>query len=158
MRLNAKPIAYVDESGFIVPNPNYSDETIRSIKGKFLFTKEELELAISEMNRLQDARRTLADKHYGAEAVDAPYVIDNVEEAVKSMARERETVPSFTASPSRGRKKDGESKRVTMPNEVELPDSLHKEPSGINLTEEELEVFNGIDKDAAVAALFGEQS
>lgn len=155
MRPTTKPIAFVDETGFIVPNPNYSQETLKHVRGRFIYTQAELDSAIKEMNRLQNSRRELADKHYGSDAIHVPRDFDDVEDVIQQMDGTRETVPSMKASSSRGRKTEGTSKKLKAPNMTEAPTSLHKEPEGINLTEEELEDYRGIDSSDAVAALFG---
>lgn len=155
MRPTNKPIAFVDETGFIIPNPNYSQETLKHVKGRFIYTEEELDSAIKEMNRLQNSRRELADKHYGADAIHVPREFDDIEDVIQQMDGTRETVPSMKASQKRGKKTEGKSNKLKAPNVSDAPLSLHKEREGINLTEEELDDYRGIDSSDAVAALFG---
>ena len=155
MQLNRRPIAFVDESGYVVPNPTFSSESIKHLKGRFIYDAEEFDNAVDEMNRKQEERRRLADKYYGAEAVRVPAAYEDVNNVITEMDGTRETVPSFTAAPNRTKKTTGKSHRVVAPNEAPLPESLHEQPRGMNLTEEELQDNKGIDVDGALTAMFG---
>ena len=155
MKHTQRPIAYVDESGYVVPNPTFTESSMRYMKGRYIYTQTELKHAIEDMNRRQDERRRLADKHYGGDAVQTPAEFEVIEEVTEVMDGHRETVPSLTAAPTRPRKTEGKSRKLMMPNEAELPETLHEEPKNVNLTEEEREDLQGIDVNAAVAAMFG---
>ena len=155
MNVHSKPLAFVDESGFIIPNPTFNTESMKHIKGRFIYSQTELKQAIADMNRRQDERRALADNHYGGDAVviDAGY--ETIEDAHEAMAGQRETIPSLTASPTRKRKTEGPSQKLKQPNYAPLPDSLDKPQQGVNLTEEERADLQGIDTAEAVKAMFG---
>lgn len=155
MNHSMKPLAFVDESGYVIPNPTYKEESIKHIKGRFIYTSAEFEEAIRDMNRKQDERRMLADSHYGAHARLAPVEYDTIGDVVDALAGQRETVPSMIASPTRKGKTGGVSQRVVAPNVSPLPESLNKEPQGMNLTPEEREDLHGIDTAEAVQAMFG---
>ena len=157
MQLNRKPIAFVDESGFIVPNPTFSSESIKHLKGRFLYTPEELRQATEDMNRRQSERRILADKHYGGEAVEVPAAYETIESVIEHMDGTRETVPSMTASPNRKKQTQGKSEKLRAPNMADLPDTLHVEPTGVNLSDEEREDLRGIDTNSVVDAMFGKK-
>lgn len=157
MQLNRKPIAFVDESGYIVPNPTFSSESIKHLKGCFLYTPEELKQAMDDMNRRQNERRVLADKYYGGEAVEVPASYETIEAVIENMDGVRETVPSMTASPNRKRQTQGKSEKLRAPNMAELPDSLHKEQFGVGLTKEERDNVHGIDAGSVVDAMFGKK-
>ncbi len=47
MQLNRKPLAFVDESGYVI----YIHNRISKHKGRFIYTQADLKFAISEMNR-----------------------------------------------------------------------------------------------------------
>lgn len=151
-----KPLAFVDESGYVIPNPTFNPESMKHIKGRFIYTKTEFNRAMEDMNRRQDERRMLADQHYGGEAVlmDASYEV--IEDEVDRLAGTRETVPSMSASPTRKKKTEGKSEKLTQPNYAPLPDTLDKPQQGMNLTEEEREDLQGIDTADALKAVFGQ--
>ena len=155
MHLQGKPLAFVDEGGFVVPNPVFSEETLRHIKGRFIYTPAELQQAIADMNRKQDERRMLADSHYGADAVQIDASFEEVTAVINDMDGHRETVPSMTASPNRKRKTEGKSQKLTQPNYAPLPETLDVPQQGVNLTDEEREDLQGIDAGATITALFG---
>lgn len=155
MNHSMKPLAFVDESGYVIPNPTFKEESLKHIKGRFVYTPAEFEQAIRDMNRKQDERRMLADSHYGAHARLAPVGYDTIEDVVDELAGQRETVPSMIASPTRKRKTDGKSERLVTPNISPLPETLNKEQQGMNLTPEERDDLRGIDTAEAVQAMFG---
>ena len=69
----------------------------------------------------------------------------------------RETVPSMTASPNRKKQTQGKSEKLRAPNMADLPDTLHVEPTGVNLSDEEREDLRGIDTNSVVDAMFGKK-
>lgn len=155
MRPTNKPLAFVDESGFIIPNPTFNNESMKHIKGRFIYTQTELKNAYEEMNRRQDERRALADNHFGAEAIQAPADYEVLGDVIEDLSGTRETVPSLTASPTRKRKTEGASQKLKQPNYAPLPKSLDKPQQGVNLTDEERADLQGIDTADAVKAMFG---
>lgn len=156
LNTSQKPLAFVDDSGFVIPNPTFNSESLKHIKGRFIYTQTEFKRAIEEMNKRQDERRILADQHFGADAVlmDASY--ETIEDEVDRLSGTRETVPSLSASPTRKKKEGGKSEKLTQPNYAPLPDTLNVPQQGINLTEEEREDLQGIDTASAVKAMFGQ--
>lgn len=149
-----RPIAFVDQSGFVIPAPNFNAESARHINGRFIYTTAELEMAIEEQERLQTERRALADDLYGAEAKNAqigPH--DVIGDVIENMEGVRETVPSFTADPKRTRKTQGPSNKLHRPNRAHLPPTLEGLPKTVDVDAEGNPV--GIDTNAAVAAMFG---
>lgn len=151
-----KPLAFVDESGFVIPNPTFNTESLKHIKGRFIYTKTEFKRAIDDMNKRQDERRQLADQHFGGEAVlmDASY--ETIESEVDRLSGTRETVPSLSASPARKKKEGGKSEKLTQPNYAPLPDTMNAPQQGVNLTDEEREDLQGIDTASALKAMFGQ--
>lgn len=155
MKLHGKPIAFVDSTGYVVPNPNFTAESLRYIQGRFIYTQAELEIAMQDMNRRTEERRMVADAHYGADAANMPDDYEVVEDVITGMAGQRDTVPSFTAPPNNPRKTQGKSKKLTAPNVAPMPESLHREPQGVNLTDEERADLQGIDVKETTVAFFG---
>lgn len=155
MKSTQKPIAFVDESGYIIPNPTFPAESLKYIKGRFIYTETELRRAVAEMKQRQNERRALADEHFGAEAVLMDTAYETIEDEVDRLSGTRETVPSMTASPKRPKKTDGKSNKLTQPNYAPLPENLNEPPRGVDLTDEEREELHGIDTAAAVQAMFG---
>lgn len=155
MNTSRKPLAFVDESGYVVPNPIFTDESKKHVKGRFVYSATELQNVIADMNRRQDERRRLADDHYGADAILAPVDYDTIEDAIGDLAGTRETIPSFNASPTRTRKTTGQSQKLTQPNYAQLPETLDKPQNGVNLTEEARADLVGIDTAEATRAIFG---
>lgn len=152
-----KPLAFVDKHGFVIPNPTFTDHSIRYMQeGRFIYTATEFKRAVEEMNVRQDERRKLADEHFGADAVlmDANY--DNIDDEIDRLSGTRETVPSLSASPKRPRKTEGKSQKLTQPNLAPLPETLNEPQHGVGLTDEEREDLHGIDTAAAVQAMFGQ--
>lgn len=155
MQHSRKPIAFVDEGGFVVPNPVFSPESNKHVKGRFIYTQAELDAAIADMNRRQDDRRMLADSHYGGDAVQIKPDFEEVTAVIADMDGQRETVPSMTAAPNRPRKTGGKSEKLTQPNLAPLPETLNKPQQGVGLTDEEREELQGVDTNAAIKAMFG---
>lgn len=155
LNTSQKPLAFVDESGFVIPNPTFNSESLKYIKGRFIYTQTEFKRAIAEMNQRQDERRQLADQHFGADAVLMDTTYDVIEDEVDRLSGTRETVPSLSATPTRKKKEGGKSEKLTQPNYAPLPDTLNVPQQGINLTEEEREDLQGIDTASAVKAMFG---
>lgn len=155
MQLQGKPLAFVDESGFVIPNPVFSTESLRHIRGRFIYTPSEFKQAVDDMNKKQDERRMLADSHYGADAVQIDPAFEEVTAVIDEMDGQRETVPSMTASPTRKRKTEGKSQKLTQPNYAALPDTLDMPQQGVDLTDEERADLRGIDTSAALTAMFG---
>lgn len=150
MRPMTRPLAFVDEGGYIIPNPTFTNESLKHIKGRFIYTKADLDEAIVAMNRKQDERRQLADSHFGAEAVRAPADFEVIGDVIDDMSGTRETIPSFTASPTRKRQSGGASKKLAQPNYSPLPESMHQD-SPVDSDEP----IMGIDTSGAVQAMFG---
>lgn len=150
-----KPIAFVDASGFVVPTPTFNKESLNHIKGTFIYTKEQFDRAVEEMNRLQDERRMLADNHYGADAIRAPANYEVIGDVMEELDGVRETVPSLSASPTRTRKTTGKSLKVQQPNYAPLPETLTVAQQGVGLSEEERADLQGIDVAEATRAMFG---
>lgn len=153
--MTKKPLAFVDDSGYVVPNPVFSEMSVKYARGRFLYTQTEVKEALEAMNARTLERRYLADKEYGNDMVRADPAEADPLAIAKELDGVRETVPSFNASPNRKRTQGGISKKLKQPNEIPLPDSFHEEPRGMNLTEEERADMTGIDTGNAVHALFG---
>lgn len=152
-----KPIAFVDESGFIVPNPTFNKESSKHIKGTFIYTQQQLVEAVEAMNRRQDERRMLADNHFGSEAIRAPADYEVIGDVIEDLAGQRETIPSLDASPTRPRKTNGKSMKLSQPNVSQLPETLNVPQQGVNLTPEERADLQGIDVAQATREMFGKQ-
>lgn len=150
-----KPLAFVDESGFIVPQPTFNDESLKHLKGRFIYTTTELNRAIKEMNERQQERRSVADDLYGSAAIQMNAGYETIGKEIEKLTGERNTVPSFSAPPTRRRQSGGKSEKLTQPNYAPLPEDLNKPQNGMNLTEEERSDLQGIDTAEAVKAMFG---
>lgn len=142
-----RPLAFIDETGYIVPNPTFSEESKRHLKGRFIYTPSELDAAIEEMKRRTDDRRYLADREYGAEMVRAPHGMEQIADAVEALEHEKMTVPGFDKPPSAKRKTGGVSGALKAPNEAPLPASMN--------TPVERSDAKNIDAAAAMTAMFG---
>lgn len=146
--MNVKPIAFVDEHGFIVPTPVFNEESKKHIRGRYIYTTKELDIAIRECNELQEERRKLADIHLGSGAVRADMSPgDTAQSTAHEVLGERETVPGFNAPPTKGSKRGGVNKAVQLPNVVETPETLDakQKPTGgsLNINEAISNAFGG---------------
>ncbi len=148
--MTRRPLAYVDPTGYVVPNPTFTDESIKHMPGRFIYTQADLTRAIEDMNRRTEERRQLADQEYGADVVSVPSEL-TYEEASERLAGTRETVPSFDQPSSAKKKRGGPSQKLTMPNVAPLPETLHVEP----VQYEEGEAPVGINAGAVAQAMFG---
>lgn len=151
-----KPIAFISENGTIIPAPNFTKFSSQYVKGRHIYTKEELKLAMAEQARQTAIRRKLADSHYGADAQRIT-VTESVSEddALTFGEGERETVPAMTADPRRKRKQGGASRKVVTPNIAPLPETLHTETKAIETDTEGNYETDGLDAAEVRQALFG---
>lgn len=156
MHTSRKPLAFVDESGFIIPQPTFNDESLKHLRGRFIYTVADLKTAIEEMNQRQEERRHVADNLYGSAAVTMDAGYDVIGDEIKALEGERQTVPSLSAAPTRKRKSGGPSEKLTQPNYAPLPEAMNKPQNGMDLSEEERADLHGIDTAEAVKAMFGQ--
>lgn len=155
-QLNRRPLAFVAPDGFVIPCPKFQPNTIKYFTGRFLYTTAELSAAIAEQERLTQERRVLADMYVGEDAQRfGMYEGDTAEDVIDRNTIQTETVPSFAAVPTRPRKPRRRVPGGAIPSIADTPATLHEGPRGMNMTQEQLDESQGIDANAAVAAMFG---
>lgn len=162
MTFNRKPIAFVCEDGFLIPNPVFNESSLKYLRGRYIYTQAELDKALREQDELQNSRRELADNHLGSDArtVDLKRGSDyTITEIADAHIGERQTVPSFDAPPDRKSQKGGKSQKLTQPNQAVLtPEQQAALQTGSVYVPPQTDEEGGLSAQETLQAIFGNKA